>query len=281
MREINAGNTSLASQWQINTGFTDGKNFFTTAGKTEIAWDQEKMFQAAGFINQMEYQHVAIDQYARGLTPNIPLFFMYDSSVNADVTLEYSQAAFRFGHSQLRETIDALDPNGSLTAAVNHYALEKAFLNPAGYQSLGPAAIALGMTRQLASELDQFVTPALQQNLLGQKQDLAAINIARGRDLGIPTLNHLRAAISGDYQKYIDTLNATLLANPTDTKLQQTLEKMIGLKAGLTPYLSWNDFQAGMQTPEGLASFIAAYSDRKSTRLNSSHTDISRMPSSA
>jgi hypothetical protein len=130
------------------------------------------MFQTALFINQMEYQHVAIDQYARGHSPNIPAFVMYDSSVNPDVTLDYSQVAFRFGHSQLREVIDTLDPNGSLTAAVTHYSLEQAFLDPAGFAKVGPGAIAQGMSRQVASELDEFVTPALQQKLLGQPQDL-------------------------------------------------------------------------------------------------------------
>jgi len=189
---------TAALVWQDPTAFKDAAGNYTIGSSSgAIAWNFEKMFQAAVLINQTEYQHVAIDQYARGLTPNIPLFFMYDTSVNADVSIEYSQAAFRFGHSQLRETIDALDPNGNLTAAVTHYALEQAFLDPAGFAKVGPAAIALGMTRQVASELDEIVTPALQQKLLGQPQDLAAINIARGRDLGIPTLNALRKELAG------------------------------------------------------------------------------------
>ena len=38
----------------------------------------------------------------------------------------------------------------------------------------------------------------------------------------------------------------------------------------------------GINTPQRIASFVAQCAqDRKSTRLNSSHTDISRMPSSA
>ena len=46
-----------------------------------------------------------------------------------------------------------------------------------------------GVTRQVGNEIDEFVTEALRNNLLGLPLDLAAINIARGRDTGIPSLN--------------------------------------------------------------------------------------------
>ena len=252
---------SVAHAFQIKTNFLDSKgNYVYTAGGTDIAWDQEKMFQASVVIVQSEYQHIAIDQYARGMSPNIPLFVQYDSGVNSDVTLEYSQMAFRFGHSQLRETIDTLDPNGSLTAAVTRYALEQAFLNPAGFSTLGPTEIALGMTRQFSNEIDEIVTPALQQNLLGQAQDLAAINIARGRDLGLPTLNTLRRELSGGLTAQLNALNLKLAANPGDTVLRQTIDKTIALQAGLQPYSSWADFGSHIQHPEALVNFIAAYS---------------------
>ena len=43
-----------------------------------------------------------------------------------------------------------------------------------------------GMTRQGGNEIDEFKTEALRNNLLGLPLDLAAINLARGRDTGIP-----------------------------------------------------------------------------------------------
>ena len=48
------------------------------------------------------------------------------------------------------------------------------------------------MTRQVGNEIDEFVTEALRNNLLGLPLDLAAINIARGRDTGVPSLNAAR-----------------------------------------------------------------------------------------
>ena len=149
------------------------------------------MFEAAKLINEMEYQHVAIDQYARLVTPDLPEFVTYDNDIQSNISLEYSQAEFRFGHSQLCETIDAVDPNGIVTK----WALEAAFLNPGAYKATGAEDILRGMSQQLSNEVRAFVTPAMQQTLLGQPLDLAAINIARGRDIGMPTLNQVRAQL--------------------------------------------------------------------------------------
>ncbi|MCS5704563.1 hypothetical protein NZK27_00005, partial [Synechococcus sp. FGCU-3] len=251
---------TFAHQFQIQTQYTDSKGNYLMAAGGAIAWNEEKMFQAALFINQMEYQHVAIDQFARLISPNVPLFVMYDTAVNSDISIDFSQVAYRFGHSELRQTIDALDPNGSLTAAVTHYTLESSFLDPAGFKALGPAALAMGMSRQMSSEIDEIVTPALQQNLLGQGQDLGAINIARGRDLGIPTLNEMRRQLSGSIQAQLCELQRKLAEHPGDHTLIETINKTIALQAGLTAYQSWAEFEAGMQHPDAVANFIAAYS---------------------
>lgn len=194
------------------------------ANPNNIAWDLDKMFNGTKLIVEMEYQHAAIDQYARTITPRIQEFVGYSSSVDPTISLEYAQVAFRFGHSTIRETIDTIDPSGWFKGHVTSYALEAAFLAPQIYAQEGVAAITLGLSRQQMSEVDEFITPALNQGLLGQPLDLAAINIARGRDMGIPTLNDFRAAI------------------------------------GLARYVSWSDFGLNMIHPESLVNFIAAYS---------------------
>jgi Ca2+-binding RTX toxin-like protein len=256
---------TFAHQWQVAVAATgpagpgvtvvDGHyedanhNYVSADGA--ISWNNAQLFEATKLIVEMEYQHVAIDQYARLVTPDLPEFVTYDSSLNADITLEYGEAAFRFGHSQLRETIDALEKDASgsydLTGAVTHYALASAFLNPADFADIGPSAIAMGMTRQVANEIDEFVTPALQQGLLGQPLDLATINIARGRDLGLPTLNEARAQL----------YNSILAERAGDAN--GTSHSLINLDA-LKPYQGWADFGAHMIHPDDLVSFIAAYS---------------------
>ncbi len=213
----------LLHEWQLTTPNLDANGNYLNADGS-IAWDEDKLFNAAKITVEMEYQHTAVDQFARTITPNIAEFVGYNSGEQADVSLDFSQVAYRFGHSTLRESIDLIDPDGGITGAVMRVALERAFLTPELYAQKGAAAIALGMTHQQANEVDEFLTPALNQGLLGMPLDLAAINIARGRDVGIPTLNEFRAAI------------------------------------GLTEYTSWSDFGANMIHPDNLVNFIAAYS---------------------
>jgi Ca2+-binding RTX toxin-like protein len=253
---INLENTILTApdanarhgyQLAVNDGtggfYTDANGNYTLADHTTISWDPDKMFEATKLINEMEYQHVAIDQYARLVTPDLPEFVTYDNDINANISLEYSQAAFRFGHSQLRETIDAIDPNGNVVK----WALSAAFLNPSAYAATGAENIMRGMSQQLGNDVDEFLTPALQQSLLGQPLDLGAINIARGRDLGIPTLNEVRRQLH-------DALVAERAADPSTPHHTNLIVD------ALNPYTSWAEFGSQMQHPDSLVNFIAAYS---------------------
>lgn len=222
-------------------------NAFTNADGI-VSWNQDTLFNATKLMVEMEYQHVAIDQYARLITPDLPEFVTYDATIQADISVEYAQAAFRFGHSQLRDSIDALDPSNVVTGNILHYALEAAFLNPQAFASVGPSDLVMGMTHQAMNETDEFVTPALQQTLLGQPLDLAAINIARGRDLGIPTLNETRKAL-------YDALVAERAAGGTGTQIHAKLQL-----DQLKPYNSWSDFESSIMHKGSIVNFIAAYS---------------------
>ena len=209
-----------------------------------LSWDTEKVYQASRIITESEYNHVAIDQYVGGLVV-LPEFVSYSSDVNLDISLEFSQAVFRLGHSQLSETLQIAvpDPAGNAPSSQDwtptyiQKGLFEAFLNPSLYGAEGAAAITMGLLNEQGNEIDEFVTASLQQSLVGVPLDLPALNIARGRDVGLPTLNELR-------QQIFDGLvqNTNNASNP-----------------GIAPYTSWEDFGGHLRTPESLVNFIAAY----------------------
>src|SRR5258706_15858180 len=84
----------------------------------------------------------------------------------------------------------------------NEIRLLAAFLNPLEFNNGGPAgtltadkaagAIVRGLSKQVGNELDEFLTSSVRNTLVCLPLDLPAINLARGKTEGIPTLNEAR-----------------------------------------------------------------------------------------
>ena len=71
-------------------------------------WNGERLFQAARFVTEMEYQHLVFEEFARKVQPAInpfDLFAFSPTDVNPAITAEFAHAVYRFGHSMLDETI--------------------------------------------------------------------------------------------------------------------------------------------------------------------------------
>ncbi len=133
-----------------------------------------------------------------------------------------------------------MDPNGQ--PILNEIGLIEAFTNPLAYAAQGENAageIILGSVNQVGNEIDEFVTGALRNNLLGLPLDLAALNIARGRDTGVPPLNELRNQIytqTGDatlkpYESWVDFGNvseARRLADQLRRRLRHARSDRVG-----------------------------------------------------
>ncbi len=195
----------------------------------------ERLFQAARFVTEMEYQHLVFEEFARKVQPAINPFepFAFNQTdVNPAITAEFAHAVYRFGHSMLTETIDRIDPNGD----PYNIPLLDGFLNPASYYDNGTdsrgaaTAIIMGMSDQVGNEIDEFVTNTLRNNLLGLPLDLPAINMTRARSEGIPSLNNVRKQIFGATND-----------------------------GQLAPYENWVSFGQALKHPESLINFVAAY----------------------
>ena len=65
----------------------------------------------------------------------------------------------------------------------------EACLNRGSYNKDVAGKVALGSSKEVWYAVAEWVTGALRNNLVGLPLDLGALNIARGRETGAPTLN--------------------------------------------------------------------------------------------
>src|SRR5262245_58561783 len=137
------------------------------ANPSTLDWDGERLFQAARFGTEMQYQHLVFEEFARTLVPAVDEFLApngYDTTIDPSVFAEFAHAVFRLGHSMLTETIDRFDPNFNLVNQDpnnpfdDQLGLIRAFLNPLEFAASGPTpeqatgAIVRGLTRQVGNE---------------------------------------------------------------------------------------------------------------------------------
>ena len=217
----------------------------STAGPA--GWDYgQRLFQAARFVTEMEYQHLVFEEFARKVQPMVNLFGEggtgYHHTIDPAIRAEFAHAVYRFGHSMLTETVARRNADGSN----NDIGLIDAFLDPPEFFNGGTAgtltadqaagAVVRGMSRQVGNQIDEFVTEALRNNLLGLPLDLATINMARARDTGMPGLNGARREFYGESGN-----------------------------SALAPYESWADMNFSLrnpwteENPGTLVNLIAAY----------------------
>ena len=233
---------------EIETTLTNDTSGITNLADWQSAdgadgWNGERLFQAARFITEMEYQHLVFEEFARKVQPLINPFEAFafnQTDVDPAITAEFAHAVYRFGHSMLVEDIPRVNADGSR----NDIPLLDGFLNPAEYYDGGTltskealTSIIMGLSDQAGNEIDEFVSDTLRNNLLGLPLDLPTINMVRARSEGVPPLNVVRRQIHA-----------------------------VTNDAQLMPYTNWIDFGEHLRHPESLVNFIAAYGTHPSIR---------------
>ncbi|HEV7328276.1 MAG TPA: peroxidase family protein, partial [Bosea sp. (in: a-proteobacteria)] len=201
-----------------------------------LVWDGERLFQAGRFSTEMVYQHLVFEEFARAAAPDVdPFLFSNTADVDGAIVAEFAHVVYRFGHSMLTDKIE-IQKMGAGGPVQSSMGLIDAFLNPIAFNAQGAdaaqaaGAILRGMSRQAGNEIDEYLTDALRNNLVGLPLDLGALNLARARETGVPSLNEARKQFFEDTQ---------------DTRVK--------------PYENWFDFALSLKTPASLINFVAAY----------------------
>lgn len=169
----------------------------------------------------------------------IPTYSGYDPSIDPQISNEFTTAAFRIGHTTLSNELLIGSDGDSIPLA-------EAFFQPHLVSSLGIDGVLEGLTLQEMEEVDSYVVDAV-RNFLddGPGFDLAAINIQRGRDHGLPDFNTMRAAIGLDPIDDFSELTS-------NTELAQLFTQVYGTPDAADPWIAMiaEDHVPGTMTGE-------------------------------
>jgi Ca2+-binding RTX toxin-like protein len=230
--------TGIHTVWARNHNFhVEG---LLASGFTGTA---EELYQAAKIVNETEYQRVLFTDYTDALLGGLKGggqhgWSGYNPNADVGISHEFAANAFRFGHSGVPNLVRLITPAG----AGQDVPLFDVFLNPTnqgqftaplppgyvpqpGYSEIGAATILRGIANQPSERIDPQVVNALRNDLVRNPADLFSFNVQRGRDLGLGSLNQLRIQLTAS----------------TDPYVREAVERAGG---PLTPYTSWEDFQA-------------------------------------
>ncbi|CAG0892314.1 unnamed protein product [Cyprideis torosa] len=175
-------------------------------------YNDEKIYQITRRIVIAELQQVVYGEYLPVLLGekqmnefklNVFEDSVYDVGVDPTITNSFATAAFRFGHSMVQGVVKLIN---SITGNTDSYILQDHFFDgPNDVFVNDYEDLLTGLTRQPAQNRDRFIVRDLTDFLFKEDgasfekqygtfsgQDLASLNLQRGRDHGIPGYDEFR-----------------------------------------------------------------------------------------
>ncbi|MGE0490928.1 MAG: peroxidase family protein [Vulcanimicrobiota bacterium] len=162
-------------------------------------WDDQELYLRARRQVGAEIAAITYNEFLPALLgPDaLPAYAGYQPEVDGRIGNEFATAAYRMGHSQIdpivwREAADGgAIPEKDLPLVATYFAPER--LSEGGIEPL-----LRGLTRFIQEPTDEKITSQVRNMLFGRPghggMDLAALNIQRGRDHGLPNYNAIRQA---------------------------------------------------------------------------------------
>ncbi|MDB5373948.1 MAG: hypothetical protein JWP04_2590 [Belnapia sp.] len=203
------GSTFLAGDARVgeNPSLTSLQTIFVREHNRQVdlllaahpSWTGDELYQQARAIVAAEIAHITYAEFLPALLGKaaIPAYAGYDPTVDPRISVEFAGAAYRWGHSTVSAETERKDEAGGVIG--DEFELREVFfMPPAAFAEDGGAG---GFLRHLGADLSQAMDARIVDDLRSflfdppVGQDLAAINIARGRDLGLGTLNQTREAL--------------------------------------------------------------------------------------
>jgi hypothetical protein len=175
------------------------------------SWSDEQIYQTARRLVGAELEVITYTEWIPALlgTGALPAYTGYNQNVNPGIANEFSTAMFRFAHSQLDNSVDRMNNDGT-EISDGPIPLDASFFDPhliglpgtvdsiTGLTSTGIGPILKGSAGGIAQNVDLLAVRSVRNFLFGQPgaggTDLIARDIQRGRDHGLTDYNSMRAA---------------------------------------------------------------------------------------
>jgi hypothetical protein len=162
-------------------------------------WTGDQLYDQARAIVTAEIARITYNEFLPHLlgANAIKPYQGYKPTADPRLTEEFAGAAFRFGHSIVSANLERTDEQGAEVGEA--LSLKDAFFqSPSDFVADGGAdGLLRHLTNDVSNALDVHIVDDLRNFLFGPAagMDLASINLQRGRDLGLGTLNETRIAL--------------------------------------------------------------------------------------
>ncbi|XP_057200052.1 peroxidasin homolog isoform X1 [Triplophysa rosa] len=229
-------------------------------------WDGDTIYHEARKIVGAEMQHITYSHWLPKILGEAGMRLMgdyngYNPNINAGILNAFATAAFRFGHTLINPILYRLDENFQ-PIQQGHISLHKAFFSPFRIVNEGGIDPLLRGLFGVAGKMrvsTQLLNTELTERLFSMAHavalDLAAMNIQRGRDHGIPSYNDYRLFCNlTSAQTFEDLRNE--IQNPS---VREKLQRLYGtpLNIDLFPALMAEDLVPGSRLGPTLMCLLA------------------------
>lgn len=195
-------------------------------------WNGERLYQEARKIVGAEMQHITYEHWLPKILGPRGMAMMkvhkgYDPDVNPSIVNVFATAALRFGHFLINPVLMRLNEDFQ-PIAEGHITLRRAFFAPhrllreGGIDPLMRGMfVAPAKLRKADQLLNSELTDHLFEPALTVAQDLAAFNIQRGRDHGMPSYNRWRESCNLTKALTFHDLRHEITSSALREKLEQ------------------------------------------------------------
>uniref|UniRef100_A0A674DMC5 Peroxidasin n=1 Tax=Salmo trutta TaxID=8032 RepID=A0A674DMC5_SALTR len=256
------GLTAMHTVW-----FREHNRIATALLRLNPHWDGDTIYHEARKIVGAQMQHITYNHWLPKVMGDagrklIGDYHGYNPNINAGILNAFATAAFRFGHTLINPILYRLDEHFQ-PIPQGHISLHRAFFSPFRIVNEGGIDPLLRGLFGVAGKMrvsTQLLNTELTERLFSMAHsvalDLAAMNIQRGRDHGIPPYNDYRTFCNLTSAQSFDDLRNEI-KNP---QVREKLQRLYGtpLNIDLFPALMAEDLVPGSRLGPTLMCLLAA-----------------------